>query len=308
MCAHLGCQLVVLARECSIREIAEIRATLAERNASLPLEVFVHGALCVAYSGQCLTSEALGGRSANRGECAQACRMPYELIADEKSVPLGDRRYLLSPQDLAGLDAIADLARAGVASLKIEGRLKSPEYVAGITRVYRAALDRLRADAPEPEGPSAADRYELEMSFSRGLHTGWLRGIDNQRLVHARFGKKRGVFLGTVRRVRGEQVCVEPPLSPLKPGDGVVFDAGQPDQPEEGGRVYAVEPDGGDGGVALTFGRDGIDLARVCPGDRLWKTSDPGTGPPPAPDVRRATCRASGGRWTSRFTAMRARH
>ncbi len=105
----------------------------------------MHGALCVAYSGQCLTSEALGGRSANRGECAQACRMPYELIADEQTVPLGDRRYLLSPQDLAGLDAIADLARAGVASLKIEGRLKSPEYVAGITRVYRAALDRLRA-------------------------------------------------------------------------------------------------------------------------------------------------------------------
>ena len=134
----LGCQLVVLARECSIREIDAIRAELAARNAPLPLEVFVHGALCVAYSGQCLTSEALGGRSANRGECAQACRMPYDLISDNQTVPLGDRRYLLSPQDLAGLDAIADLVRVGVASLKIEGRLKSPEYVAGITRVYRA--------------------------------------------------------------------------------------------------------------------------------------------------------------------------
>ena len=269
----LGCQLVVLARECSIREIDGIRAELADRDAPLPLEVFVHGALCVAYSGQCLTSEALGGRSANRGECAQACRMPYDLISDNQTVPLGDRRYLLSPQDLAGLDAIADLARAGVASLKIEGRLKSPEYVAGITRVYRAALDRLGAESPVDPLSGNADRYELEMSFSRGLHTGWLRGIDNQQLVHARFGKKRGVFVGSVRRVRGDQVFIEAPDAPLKPGDGVVFDAGQPDAPEQGGRLYAVRAEGAE--RALTFGRGSVDFARVRPGDRVWKTSDP---------------------------------
>ena len=267
----LGCQLVVLARECSIKEIAEIHTTLAAGQTPLPLEVFVHGALCVAYSGQCLTSEALGGRSANRGECAQACRMPYELIADDQPVPLGDRRYLLSPQDLSGLDAIADLARAGVRSLKIEGRLKTPEYVAAVTRVYRAALDRLR---PEPALPhsAASERYELEMGFSRGLHTGWLHGVDNQRLVHARFGKKRGVFLGTVRCVRQDRVYLQSDV-PMKAGDGVVFDAGQPDQPEEGGRIYAVEPAGEE--VALAFGRGGIDFARVRPGDRLWKTDDP---------------------------------
>src|ERR1041385_443022 len=145
---ELGCNLVVLARECSIKEIEKIQAVLADhsslvtRHSSLPLEVFVHGALCVAYSGQCLTSEALGGRSANRGECAQACRMPYDLISDGKQVPLGDRKYLLSPQDLAGLEVLPDLVRAGVASLKIEGRLKTPEYVANITRVYRQALDK----------------------------------------------------------------------------------------------------------------------------------------------------------------------
>ena len=266
---ELGCQLIVLARECSIREIGEIRATLDAGGVAIPLEVFVHGALCVAYSGQCLTSEALGGRSANRGECAQACRMPYELIANDQPVPLGDRRYLLSPQDLAGLDAIADLARSGVASLKIEGRLKSPEYVASITRVYRAALDRLTQETPSIP---PAERYDLEMGFSRGLHTGWLRGIDNQRLVHARFGKKRGVFLGTVRRVRGERVYLTAE-APLKPGDGVVFDAGQPDQPEEGGRVYTVDP--ADGEIALGFGRGAVNLARVQPGNRLWKTSDP---------------------------------
>src|SRR5437762_9399313 len=144
----LGCNLVVLARECSLKEIQKINEGQTEplaphgRTSPLPLEVFVHGALCVAYSGQCLTSEALGGRSANRGECAQACRLPYELIADGKPVPLGDRKYLLSPQDLAGLDVLPDLVRLGVASLKIEGRLKSPEYVANITRIYRHALDK----------------------------------------------------------------------------------------------------------------------------------------------------------------------
>src|SRR5881628_2388403 len=155
---ELGCNLVVLARECSIKEIEKIReacrvssvecrvteassiggfSTLDPRPSTLPLEVFVHGALCVAYSGQCLTSEALGGRSANRGECAQACRMPYQLISDGEQVPLGNRKYLLSPQDLAGLEVLPELVRAGVASLKIEGRLKTPEYVANITRAYR---------------------------------------------------------------------------------------------------------------------------------------------------------------------------
>ncbi|HEX4350708.1 MAG TPA: peptidase U32 family protein, partial [Verrucomicrobiae bacterium] len=134
---ELGCNLVVLARECSIKEIAKITEP-----ATLPVEVFVHGALCVAYSGQCLTSEALGGRSANRGECAQACRMPYDLISDGQQVPLGDRRYLLSPQDLAGLEVLPELVQSGVVSLKIEGRLKSPEYVANITQVYRRALDK----------------------------------------------------------------------------------------------------------------------------------------------------------------------
>src|ERR1700761_3561097 len=144
----LGCDLVVLARECSIKEIEKIQAAqsdsaLSTTHAALPLEVFVHGALCVAYSGQCLTSESLGGRSANRGICAQACRLPYELMSDGQPVPLGDRKYLLSPQDLAGLELLPELVRAGVASLKIEGRLKSPEYVANITRIYREALDEL---------------------------------------------------------------------------------------------------------------------------------------------------------------------
>jgi len=270
---ELGCSLVVLARECSVKEIEKIQSAQA---APLPLEVFVHGALCVAYSGQCLTSEALGGRSANRGECAQACRMPYDLFCDGQPVPLGDRRYLLSPQDLAGLEVLPDLIRAGVASLKIEGRLKSPEYVANITRVYRQALDKLRAqpaDAPRLDGRT---RYDLEMAFSRGLHTGWFGGVNNQRLVHARFGKKRGVWLGTVRRVEGEKIFARLE-APLKAGDGIVFDAGRPDEKEEGGRVYRVEQArGSDPSLCvLGFGRDDLDFNRIHIGDRLWKTSDP---------------------------------
>ncbi len=144
---NLGCNLVVLARECSLQEITKIQHRMQYRGATLPLEVFVHGALCVAYSGQCLTSEALGGRSANRGECAQACRMPYELIVDGETVDLGDKKYLLSPQDLAGLSVLPQLVQAGVSCLKIEGRLKAAEYVANVTRVYREALDRLMEGA-----------------------------------------------------------------------------------------------------------------------------------------------------------------
>jgi U32 family peptidase len=270
---NLGCNLVVLARECSLGEIEKIN-----NQTTLPLETFVHGALCVAYSGQCLTSESLGGRSANRGECAQACRMPYELIVDGKVVDLGDRKYLLSPQDLSGLEILPELIRAGVHSLKIEGRLKAPEYVANITRVYRQALDEIMAELGTDqedavlEAVVAESRYDLEMSFSRGLYTGWFAGIDNQQLVHARFGKKRGVYLGEVGHIKSGKVSVYLE-APLKPGDGVVFDAGHPETKEEGGRVYSVET--GKQETWIGFGRTDIDWERIHVGDKLWKTSDP---------------------------------
>ncbi|WP_088243172.1 U32 family peptidase [Calothrix rhizosoleniae] len=289
----LGCNLVVLARECSLRDINKIQSMMAYRGASLPLEVFVHGALCVAYSGQCLTSEALGGRSANRGECAQACRMPYELIADGEVVNLGERKYLLSPQDLAGLEVLPNLVQAGVSCLKIEGRLKSPEYVANVTRVYRQAVDGVMEELAEKAGsreqeageqgagsrgnasplPLGEERYKLEMAFSRGLSTGWFKGINNQELVHARFGKKRGVYLGEVIRVRNQQVTVRL-QAPVKPGDGIVFDCGHPERKEEGGRIYTVKHQGQE--TLLTFGKDNIKWRRVHTGDRIWKTSDPG--------------------------------
>jgi U32 family peptidase len=268
--AHeLGCNLVVLARECSLKDIAAIST---QTTAAIPLEVFVHGALCVAYSGQCLTSESLGGRSANRGECAQACRMPYELISDGKTVPLGDRKYLLSPQDLAGIEVLPDLVRSGVASLKIEGRLKSPEYVANITRVYRQALEKLAQPVTPPEIFTEGDLYDLQMGFSRGLYSGWFRGINNQELVHARFGKKRGVLLGRVLRIKSDEIAISR-KGAVKPGDGVVFDSGHPEQPEEGGRVYQAVSRGNE--IHLRFGRGDLDFNRIHAGDRVWKTSDP---------------------------------
>ena len=304
---ELGANLVVLARENSLKEIAAIRdaqgraatplaaaggAEGTPRPTSMPLEVFVHGALCVAYSGQCLTSESLGGRSANRGECAQACRMPYDLVSDGAKVELGDRRYLLSPQDLSGLEVLPELIQSGVASLKIEGRLKSPEYVANITRVYRRALDAamaavgavaLNRPAAQPiaQGPLGATaptfdpvaaRYDLEMGFSRGLYPGWFRGINNQELAHARFGTKRGVFLGLITRVGRDHVALKLE-GPLKPGDGLVFDAGRPDEKEQGGRVYQVETRQGE--TVLRFGHGDLDFNSIQPGHRLWKTNDP---------------------------------
>ena len=288
---RVGVDLVVLARECSIKEINRIQRQLKKENVSLPLEAFVHGALCVAYSGQCLTSESLGGRSANRGECAQACRMTYDLIADGQEVDLGDRAYLLSPQDLFGLPVIPELITAGITSLKIEGRLKTPDYVANVTRVYRQALDNVIADLPVAEpspseelkfrktpasySPSSEERYSLEMAFSRGLSTGWFQGIDNQKLVHARFGKKRGAYVGKVTRIvhtKRETQLVIQPVVPVKPGDGVVIDSGHPDS-DQGGRLYSVERKGKE--TFIGFGRRDIDVNKLQVGDRIWKTNDP---------------------------------
>lgn len=275
---ELGASVVVLARECSLNEINAIKEKTLKKGLDMPLEIFVHGALCVAYSGQCLTSESLGGRSANRGECAQACRMPYELFSNGEPIDLGNQRYLLSPQDLAGLDAMDGIIDAGVASLKVEGRLKAPEYVAAVTSVYRKALDAAwNKRYPEKATPLAPfsekeGRYALEMTFSRGLTTGWLEGIDNQKLVHARFGKKRGLRLGVVERIERDGIWLVLDHE-VKAGDGVVLDRGRPDEREEGGRITSVDTE--NGRSFIRFFRDSINWQRVKAGDTVYKTSDP---------------------------------
>src|SRR5580693_1623477 len=180
----MGATRVILARELSLEDIAAIRAgTDAE------LEVFVHGALCISYSGQCMTSEAIGGRSANRGACAQACRLPYELVIDGVKRDAGDEAYLLSPEDLEASALVPELVRLGVASLKIEGRLKGPAYVAATARLYRTAID---AGAP----PSEDLRETALSTFTRGSGPGFLSGVDHQRLVDGRSCDHRGVEVG----------------------------------------------------------------------------------------------------------------
>ena len=289
---RLGVERVILARELSTKEIGRITA-----QTPMPLEVFVHGALCVAYSGQCLTSEALGGRSANRGQCAQACRLPYELFVDGKPVDMGDKAYLLSPQDLAAYDLVGELAELGVRSLKIEGRLKSAHYVAATTQTYRAAIDA--AIERRPFEITHQQELDLAQSFSRGFTHGFLRGINHQELVQGRFPKHRGVRVGAVSAVSQRDVVVEvdPKLCganaggelPLKPGDGVVFDEGHSEQDEQGGRVFTVDVESQSLAVSrppasselervslrITFGRGDVNLGAVSVGSTLWRTDDP---------------------------------
>jgi U32 family peptidase len=263
--ARLGIDRVVLARELSIDEIGKIHS-----QTTIELEAFVHGALCVAYSGQCLTSESLGGRSANRGQCAQACRLPYDLICDDRDVDLGDVKYLLSPQDLAAYALVPDLIDAGIRSLKIEGRLKTPEYVANITQHYRRAIDAAIADRPLDF--TDQDVSEMELSFSRGFSPGWLGGCDHKMLVPGLNSAKRGVLLGEVSEVRGRRVAIVP-RGAVAAGDGIVFAGDRERGDEQGGRVYEVRERGKE--VELAFGHDAIDFAKLYPGQPIWKTDDP---------------------------------
>jgi U32 family peptidase len=275
---RLGMERVVVARELSIAEIVAIRD-----QTTMPLEVFVHGALCVAYSGQCLTSESFGGRSANRGQCAQACRLPYELVCDGRDVDLGSQRYLLSPQDLAAYALSPELIAAGVNAFKIEGRLKTPEYVAAITSHYRRAIDT--AVAGQPVAFAAKEVEEMELTFSRGFSPGWLEGCDHKRLVPATSSAKRGVRLGTVVGLARGRVAVELAAGlagGVKRGDGLAFDCGITSDEAVGGRVYEVfvtgesRTDAVTGGrVELAFARDGFDLSAIRPGHAVWKTDDP---------------------------------
>lgn len=301
----LGISRIVVPRELSVAEIAQFAA-----GTDVGLEVFVHGALCVSWSGQCLTSEAWGGRSANRGQCAQSCRLPYELVVDGERRPLGDVRYLLSPKDLAGAAAVPELLRLPVHGLKIEGRQKGPQYVATATAGYRRWVDALLTggDRHAAQRQLAQDLLAMSLSYSRGFSDGFLGGSDHQTLVEGRFPKHRGVFVGRVVRVLGNAVLVRDdgdgrpwtgavalaarPAGPVgersaelppaggvaalepRPGLGIVFDQGNPEDPDEpGGPLFAV--DRVEGGYRLSFGQPGPDLRRVRVGDRVFATNDP---------------------------------
>lgn len=278
--ATLGIERVVLPRELSAREVA-----LFCRESPLEAEVFVHGALCMSWSGQCLTSEAFSGRSANRGQCSQACRMPYEAVVDGRKQELGDVRYLLSPQDLAAHEVLPELMAAGVHSLKIEGRYKGAAYVTTAVDSWRNWRDALLA------GPTSADRERLHadtlrtlLTYSRGGSVGFLRGDDHQRLVVGTTPKHRGVQLGSVTRVDDSSAWVRLDCEPtvrqlLRPGVGIVFELmgreAHEHDPEHapGGPLFGLER-AGELSI-LRFGRPGPDLSRVRQGDGVRLTGDP---------------------------------
>jgi putative protease len=288
---ELGARRVILARELSLDDIAKIRA-----NSDVEVEVFVHGALCISYSGQCLTSEAIGGRSANRGACAQACRLPYELVVDGELVSTGESAYLLSPEDLESSALVPNLMELGVSSLKIEGRLKGPEYVAATTRLYRKAVDSALGVGPSP---SDEEREDALQTFTRGSGVGFFRGVDHQRLVEGRACDHRGLRVGTlagVHKARGRgwlSVALE---ASVARGDGLLVEGGYASEGELGGRIWAVELDGRDvesapsGSTArLWFGPDVVLEERLASriGARVHRTSAPNA-------TRRILARESG--------------
>ena len=210
---ELGYERVVLSRELSL---AEMEA--ACRDGGLDIEVFVHGALCICYSGQCQMSRFYGGRSGNRGACAQPCRLPYEGV-DENGKKISG--HLLSPKDLCLVDRLGELIEAGVYSFKIEGRMKSPEYVAVVTRIYRKYIDEYMEKGSYHVTPE--DRRELQQIFNRGGFTsGYLNGNPGEKLMSPVIPKNQGIRIGTVKSVKPGSTLVDVSCDILPDmGDGI---------------------------------------------------------------------------------------
>ncbi len=270
----LGASRVTLARELSLDEIRAIRAAT-----DCELEIFVHGALCVAYSGQCFSSEAWGGRSANRGQCAQACRLPYEMIVDGKLLPLADARYLLSPGDLYALRA--DSGDRADRHFGAENR--RPLQGRGLCSAHHARLSPGGGRSLGRHGTEHRPRAELQLEqvYSRGLGPYFLTGTNHQAVVDGRAPRHRGVLMGRVVRIgdgaRSPSIRRRRnDIAPLKAGDGIVFDAAgwrSPEEREEGGRVFQVIRR--EGTLELAFGNGAVDLSRIRRGDLVWRTHDP---------------------------------
>ncbi|WP_075083904.1 U32 family peptidase [Mariniblastus fucicola] len=266
LAASLGCSRVVLGRELSLADMRKIAS-----QTDVELECFVHGALCVSYSGQCFSSEAWGGRSANRGKCAQACRLSYDLIVDGEKRDLGPHRYLLSPGDLYAIEQIPELVEIGIACLKIEGRYKDESYVAATTRAYREAIDLAMMQLPNED--AAEEKKDLEQIYSRGLGAHFMSGVNHQNVVIGRAPRHRGVLVGKVTAVDFRSVDVEFEHE-IGLGDGLVFDAADwrsPDEPEEGGSVYGVKSVR-EKVVRLEFEHGKLQFDRIRVGDLVWRT------------------------------------
>ena len=259
--ADAGFRQVVLARELSLQEIRRIHEACPET----PLEVFVHGALCVSYSGQCYVSQACFGRSANRGECAQFCRLPFSLVdADGKTIVRD--KHLLSLKDLNQSEVLEDLLDAGASSLKIEGRLKDVSYVKNVTAAYRSKLDAIFARRKEyVRASSGTCRFDftprLDKSFSRGFTHYFLQGRDRE-ISSFDTPKSLGEEMGTMKEQRGNYLTVAG-VKPFHNGDGVCF-------LDEQGRLQGFRINRVDGNKLYPAG----DVPRIEPRTRLFRNFD----------------------------------
>ncbi|MDF2800311.1 MAG: peptidase [Anaerocolumna sp.] len=209
---EFGITRLVNARELNVREISELR-----QKTDLEIESFVHGALCYCYSGQCLMSSMIGGRSGNRGRCAQPCRMPYEFNIDGKMAVNQNEKYLLSPKDMSALSLIPKLIEAGIDSFKIEGRMKRPEYAAGVTYIYRKYVDRYHEFGAEGyekllrdnKKDAALDEEILMDLYNRGgFSKGYYEVRNSKSMITLTRPNHSGVLVGTIKEVKGNQALI----------------------------------------------------------------------------------------------------
>ncbi|MEG1583717.1 MAG: peptidase U32 family protein, partial [Anaerovorax sp.] len=279
---EMGFQRVVLARETSLEEITEMtRENVAE------IEIFVHGALCICYSGQCQMSREIGGRSGNRGSCGQPCRLPYSIYEEikGKKVKVKDETFLLSPKDLCTIENLGAFAEAGVSSLKIEGRMKSPEYVATVTRIYRNYLDIYREKGSYTVSPQ--DFKDLNQIFNRGGFTdGYLFGNHGEAMMSGALSKHQGIYLGKVLKNSTGNNYIQVDLEePLSLGDGIeVRTPGLPGNVVtflkivEEGKGNAIKAGGKS--IRTAFPGQTVIMGDVCgsfkKGDRVYKITDRG--------------------------------
>ena len=215
----LGFKRIVLSRELSVNEISYIC-----KNTDIEIETFIHGALCISYSGQCLFSSMIGGRSGNRGKCAGPCRLPFELLENNKSIDSG---YLLSTRDLCGLEFIPKLISAGVSCFKIEGRMKSPEYVAIVTNIYRKYIDLALSE--NEYIIDANDKKQLLQVFNRGMSSsGHLDNDGNKNLIFKEKPNNMGLFLGKVQKYNNKRGYITVKINePLSIGDTISLEKEQ---------------------------------------------------------------------------------
>ena len=211
LCEEMGLKRVVLARETPINLIKEIK-----ENSNIELEIFIHGALCISYSGQCLMSSLIGGRSGNRGTCAQCCRQPYDLIVNNKKI--NKDKYLLSTKDLNTLENIDKLIDIGVDSLKIEGRMKREEYVYLVTSIYRRAIDSYVET--KKVNITESDIKQLKKIFNREFTKGFIFNEDNNSFTNPYRPNHMGIEIGKVVSVKNNLITIEL-IDELNIGDGI---------------------------------------------------------------------------------------